>query len=113
MTLWFILALMTVAAIFAVEWPLGRQVKLRSGSDIAVYRAQLDEIETDRAAGRIAENEAQPATPRADRKRPRRDRELHAEAGRRRAQKAGSLETKSRVTGKTTTARRNNGFRFI
>jgi cytochrome c-type biogenesis protein CcmH len=61
MTLWFILALMTAAAIFAVLWPLGRKSELRAGSDIAVYRAQLDEIEADRAAGRIAENEAQAA----------------------------------------------------
>ncbi len=61
MTLWFILGLMTAAAIFAVLWPLGRKSELRTGSDIAVYRAQLDEIEADRAAGRIAENEAQAA----------------------------------------------------
>jgi cytochrome c-type biogenesis protein CcmH len=61
MTLWFILGLMTAAAIFAVLWPLGRKSQLRSGNDIAVYRAQLDEIEADRAAGRIAENEAQAA----------------------------------------------------
>src|ERR1700680_3943630 len=61
MTLWLILALMTAAAIFAVLWPLGRQTELRTDSDIAVYRAQLDEVEVDRAAGRIAENEAQAA----------------------------------------------------
>ena len=61
MTLWFILALMTAAAIFAVLRPLGRQSEVRTDSDIAVYRAQLDEIEADRAAGRIAENEAQAA----------------------------------------------------
>lgn len=61
MTLWFILALMTAAAIFAVLWPLGRQTELRADSDIAVYRAQLDELEADRAAGRIAESEAQAA----------------------------------------------------
>ena len=61
MALWFILALMTAAAIFAVLWPLGRKSELRTGSDIAVYRAQLNEVEADRAAGRIAENEAQAA----------------------------------------------------
>jgi cytochrome c-type biogenesis protein CcmH len=61
MALWFILALMTMAAIFAVLWPLGRKSELRAGDDIAVYRAQLDEIEADRAAGRIVENEAQAA----------------------------------------------------
>ncbi len=61
MTLWFILGLMLLAAIFAVLWPLERKPELRTDSDLAVYRAQLDEIETDRAAGRIAENEAQAA----------------------------------------------------
>ena len=59
MTVWFVLALMTAAAIFAVLWPLARRDRdLRSGSDVAVYRDQLDEIERDRAAGRIAEAEA-------------------------------------------------------
>jgi cytochrome c-type biogenesis protein CcmH len=59
MTIWFAVALMTVAAIFAVLWPLARPVaKLRSGSDVAVYRDQLDEIERDRAAGLIADREA-------------------------------------------------------
>ena len=59
MTVWFVLALMTAAAIFAVLWPLARQGRnLRSGSDVAVYRDQLDEIDRDRAAGRIAEGEA-------------------------------------------------------
>jgi cytochrome c-type biogenesis protein CcmH len=59
MTLWFGFALMTAAAVFAVLWPLARRGRdLRSGSDVAVYRDQLDEIERDRAAGRIAENEA-------------------------------------------------------
>jgi cytochrome c-type biogenesis protein CcmH len=61
MTLWLILALMTVAAIFAVLWPLGRRNELRADSDLAVYRAQLDEIEADRAAGRIVEADAQAA----------------------------------------------------
>ena len=58
MTLWFALALMTAAAIFAVLWPLARRSQLRSGSDVAVYRDQLDEIERDRAAGLIEDNEA-------------------------------------------------------
>jgi cytochrome c-type biogenesis protein CcmH len=59
MTLWFALALMTAAAIFAVLWPLARRTnRLRSGSDVAVYRDQLDEIERDRAAGLIEDNEA-------------------------------------------------------
>jgi cytochrome c-type biogenesis protein CcmH len=59
MTLWLGLALMTAAAVFAVLWPLGRRgQKLRSGSDVAVYRDQLEEIERDRAAGLIPAKEA-------------------------------------------------------
>ena len=59
MTLWFGLALMTAAAILAVLWPLARRSgKLRSGSDVEVYRDQLDEIERDRAAGLIEDREA-------------------------------------------------------
>jgi cytochrome c-type biogenesis protein CcmH len=58
MTLWLALALMTAAAIFAVLWPLAREGKLRSGSDVAVYRDQLDEIGRDRAAGLIEDKEA-------------------------------------------------------
>jgi len=59
MTLWFVLALMTAAAIFAVLWPLSRrESSLRSGSDLAVYRDQLDEIRRDRNAGLIGESEA-------------------------------------------------------
>jgi cytochrome c-type biogenesis protein CcmH len=61
MTLWFILALMTAAAIFAVLWPLGRPAKVDGANDIAVYRAQLAEVEADRAAARISESEAQAA----------------------------------------------------
>ncbi len=61
MTLWFVLALMTAAASFAVLWPLGRRTPLRAGSDVAVYRDQLDEIERDRAAGLIAGREAEAA----------------------------------------------------
>ncbi|HTS38943.1 MAG TPA: c-type cytochrome biogenesis protein CcmI [Xanthobacteraceae bacterium] len=58
MTLWFVLGLMTLAAVFAVLWPLSRQHQVRSDDDLAVYRAQLGEIEADRAAGRIGESEA-------------------------------------------------------
>ncbi len=61
MTLWFILVLMTAAAIFAVLWPLGRPAKMDGANDIAVYRAQLAEVEADRAAARISESEAQAA----------------------------------------------------
>ena len=52
---------MTAAAIFAVLWPLGRRKPLRRGSDIAVYRDQLDEIVRDRSAGLIGEAEAEAA----------------------------------------------------
>ena len=61
MTLWLVLALMTAAAVFAVLWPLARSRPPRSGSDVAVYRDQLDEVRRDRAAGRIGESEAQAA----------------------------------------------------
>src|ERR1043165_6480819 len=63
MTLWLVFALMTAAAIFAVLWPLasGRRGPLRGGSDLAVYRDQLDEITRDRATGLIGEAEAEAA----------------------------------------------------
>src|SRR5437660_7050829 len=62
MTLWFVLALMTAAAMLAVLWPLARgERKLRSGSDLVVYRDQIDEIQRDRAAGLIGESEAEAA----------------------------------------------------
>jgi cytochrome c-type biogenesis protein CcmH len=58
MTLWFVLGLMTMTAIFAVLWPLGRKSELRTDNDLAVYRAQLEELDADRSAGRIGESEA-------------------------------------------------------
>jgi cytochrome c-type biogenesis protein CcmH len=61
MTLWLVFALMTAAAIFAVLWPLSRRGATPGGSDIAVYRDQLDEIGRDRAAGLIGEAEAEAA----------------------------------------------------
>jgi cytochrome c-type biogenesis protein CcmH len=61
MTLWFVFALMTAAAIFAVIWPLAGYRKLRSGSDIEVYRDQLKELERDREIGLIPESEAETA----------------------------------------------------
>jgi cytochrome c-type biogenesis protein CcmH len=62
MTLWFVLALMTAAAMFAVLWPLSRRAgQGRSGSDLAVYRDQLEEIERDLAAGLIGAQEAEAA----------------------------------------------------
>jgi cytochrome c-type biogenesis protein CcmH len=61
MMLWFVLALMTAVAIFSVLWPLARRTPLRTGTDVAVYRDQLDEIGRDRAAGLIGEREAEAA----------------------------------------------------
>jgi cytochrome c-type biogenesis protein CcmH len=62
MILWFLFALMTAMAIFAVLWPLARSKGLqRSGSDLVVYRDQLEEIARDRAAGLIGEVEAEAA----------------------------------------------------
>ena len=61
MTLWFVLALMTVAAVFAVLWPLARRTPLPTGSDVEVYRDQLEEVERDRTAGLIGAREAEAA----------------------------------------------------
>ena len=62
MTLWLLFALMTAAAIFAVLWPLGRRTAgSAGGSDVAVYRDQLEEIERDRTAGLIGDAEAEAA----------------------------------------------------
>src|SRR5947207_9010050 len=62
MTLWFLFAVMTAAAIFAVLWPLGRGgAARRSGSDLAVYRDQIAELDRDREAGLIAGAEAEAA----------------------------------------------------
>src|ERR1051325_5153180 len=62
MALWFILALMTVAAVFAVLWPLSRRPQAATAAaDVAVYRDQLDELGRDRAAGLIGSAEAEAA----------------------------------------------------
>ncbi|TCU71526.1 cytochrome c-type biogenesis protein CcmH [Bradyrhizobium sp. R2.2-H] len=62
MTLWFVFALMTVAAIFAVLWPLGRSSAAQDqGSEVAVYKDQLAEVERDLAAGLIPAPEAEAA----------------------------------------------------
>src|SRR3954470_10058738 len=62
MILWSIFALMTTAAVAAVWWPLARQqASVRSGSDIAVYRDQLEEIDRDEAASLIGGVEAEAA----------------------------------------------------
>jgi cytochrome c-type biogenesis protein CcmH len=62
MTLWFVFALMTVAAIFAVLWPLSRGASAPGGgSEAVVYRDQLAEIDRDVAAGLIGVSEAEAA----------------------------------------------------
>jgi cytochrome c-type biogenesis protein CcmH len=62
MALWFPLALMTAAAVFIVLWPLGRaRLAPASGSDVAVYRDQMRELERDRSAGLIGAAEADAA----------------------------------------------------
>ncbi len=61
MILFLVLALMTAAAVLAVLWPLARRAPAGGGSDMAVYRDQLDEIARDRAAGLIGAPEAEAA----------------------------------------------------
>ncbi len=62
MTLWFILGTMTAAALLAVAWPLARsRAQAPGASDLAVYRDQLEEIERDRADGRIGHDEFEAA----------------------------------------------------
>jgi cytochrome c-type biogenesis protein CcmH len=56
------MTLMTSAAALAVVWPLLRPaVPFRSGSDLAVYRDQLDELERDGRSGLIGNAEAEAA----------------------------------------------------
>jgi len=61
MVLWLFFALMTATAIFAVLWPLSRSARRTEGSDLEVYRDQLDEVARDRATGLIGEAEAEAA----------------------------------------------------
>ena len=62
MTLLLIFAVMTAAAVCAVIWPLIRNREDQSsGSDVMVYRDQLDEVERDRSAGLIGKVEADAA----------------------------------------------------
>jgi cytochrome c-type biogenesis protein CcmH len=62
MSLWFVFALMTAAAIFAVLWPLGRHGQSQEdGSEAVVYKDQLAEIDRDVAAGLIGPSEADAA----------------------------------------------------
>ncbi len=64
MLFWFLLALMTGAAVFSVLWPLVRRrsnVISENAADVAVYRDQLAEIKNEQARGLIAEPEAEAA----------------------------------------------------
>jgi cytochrome c-type biogenesis protein CcmH len=62
MTLWFVFALMTAAAIFAVLLPLGVGSRAQTGgSETTVYKDQLAEIDRDVAAGLIGASEADAA----------------------------------------------------
>jgi cytochrome c-type biogenesis protein CcmH len=62
MTLWFVFALMTAAAIFAVLWPLSRTGRPQNdGSEAVVYKDQLAEIDRDVATGLIGVSEAEAA----------------------------------------------------
>ena len=62
MTLWFVFALMTAAAIFAVLWPLGRSGPSRNdASEAVVYKDQLAEIDRDLGTGLIGAAEAEAA----------------------------------------------------
>src|SRR6478609_944013 len=61
MALWFVFALMTAAATFAVLLPLGRKGAVAGGTDVAVYKDQLTEVGRDVAAGLIGPAEAEAA----------------------------------------------------
>jgi cytochrome c-type biogenesis protein CcmH len=62
MMLWLILALMTAGALGAVVWPMLRARGMTAaGSDLIVYRDQLEEIERDRTDARIGAVEAEAA----------------------------------------------------
>jgi cytochrome c-type biogenesis protein CcmH len=62
MNLWFVFALMTAAAVFAVLWPLGRRHHSQmDGTETSVYRDQLAEIDRDLAGGLIGAAEAEAA----------------------------------------------------
>ena len=61
MLLWILIALLTGAAVMAVLLPLGRRpVQVEAGNAAGrVYLQQLEELELDRAQGRINDGEAQ------------------------------------------------------
>ena len=59
---WLMLALMTGASLCAVIWPMAQTRRVvSSGSDVEVYRDQLDELERDLKIGSIGQPEAEAA----------------------------------------------------
>jgi cytochrome c-type biogenesis protein CcmH len=62
MALWFVFAIMTAVAVFAVLWPLGRSIRAqREGSEANVYKDQLAELDRDADVGLIGAAEASAA----------------------------------------------------
>lgn len=62
MSIWFVFALMSAAAAFAVLWPLGRKnAALSKNSGLDIYKDHLAEINRDLAGGLIAKDEADAA----------------------------------------------------
>jgi cytochrome c-type biogenesis protein CcmH len=62
MMLWFVFALMTAAAIFAVLLPLGLGGRKQAGgNETSVYKDQLTEVDSDLTAGLIGPAEAEAA----------------------------------------------------
>ncbi|ETR74717.1 cytochrome C biogenesis protein [Afipia sp. P52-10] len=60
MSLWFVLALMTSVAIFAVLWPLSRSpVSRNDGGGTMIYKDQLAEVERDLSLGIISQADAE------------------------------------------------------
>ena len=99
MILWFIFAMMTAAAMLAVLWPLGRGARVGGGgSDLVVYKDQLQEIDRDRAAGLIGEAEAEAARLEISRR-------LLAAADVEKTRAAASKAAAKRVSGKLTSGK--------
>ncbi|MDH3581558.1 MAG: c-type cytochrome biogenesis protein CcmI [Hyphomicrobiales bacterium] len=64
MLLWIIFAVLTAAVVATVLWPIlfaRREAPASAGYDTAIYRDQLEEIDTDLSRGLIAEAEAEAA----------------------------------------------------
>src|SRR5262249_14364869 len=61
MMLWFVFALMTAAAIFAVMLPLGLRGQQAGGDEATVYKDQLAEVDRDLSTGLIGPAEAEAA----------------------------------------------------